>query len=82
MNDRNELEYVALFIGTTTILDQMNNEASVSEAGDSVSFGDPIDIEYNLPDNLSGRDYVFARIGLKVDGIPELLFSQVYKINL
>lgn len=83
INDANDLEFVGLYLGTGNFVDQTYNEANTTQAGDQITFGDTINLSINLSNNeLNGLDNVFARVGLKVDGRSELLFSQVYNIEL
>lgn len=82
INNTRNLEFAGLYIGTHTILDQINNEINTTEQGEQVIFGDTMNINLDLSDHLAAREYLFARVGIKVDGIPELLFSQIHKIEL
>ncbi|MDZ7691143.1 MAG: DUF3823 domain-containing protein [Balneolaceae bacterium] len=83
VNSNRDLEYVGLYLGTANIVDQIYNEANTTLAGDQITFGDSINLSISLADNdLEGRQNVFARVGLKIAGRSELLFSQVYNIEL
>ncbi len=83
INDARDLEYVGLFLGTANIVDEIYNEASTTQGGDQVTFGDTKTLVIDLSNNQLGeRENVFVRIGLKVVGKSELLFSQVYNIEL
>ncbi|MEM6842239.1 MAG: DUF3823 domain-containing protein [Bacteroidota bacterium] len=82
INDSQDLESVNLFVGTHTILDNVFSEAESSLGGDEVTLGQTVDLSLELPGDLSSRSYVFARVGIKVEGRQELLFSPVYRIDL
>lgn len=83
INNSRNLEFAGLYVGTANIVDEIYNEASTTRAGDQVTFGDTVTLAIDLSDNgLGERENVFARVGLKVVGKSELLFSQVYNIEL
>lgn len=83
VNNGRDLEYVGLYLGTANIVDEIYNEASTTQAGNQVTFGDTVTLAIDLSNNdLGERENVFARIGLKVVGKSELFFSQVYNIEL
>jgi hypothetical protein len=74
-----ELEFVSLFVGKTRFVDnrfKMREErlGAVEDLSETIT----------LNMDLSGvnNDFVFARIGVKAKGSPELLFTQVQKIQL
>jgi len=79
----NTIERVSLYIGTTTIIDATNNTAVSNQTGTTLSdLSLPITFTLALPASLSGRDYVYARIGVKTSGIGEMLYTQAQKIVL
>ncbi|MBF9252828.1 DUF3823 domain-containing protein [Pontibacter sp. 172403-2] len=83
VNASRELERVTLYIGTTAIVDVNNSIVNVSLNKDAIAdLNAPINLSLELPPNLSGRDYVFARIGVKTSGVEEMLYSPVQKIEL
>lgn len=76
------VEKVFLFVSTTTIVDSNNNLFAVELPGSALGdLSSAISLTGILPDALAGRSYVFARIGVKTDGIAELLYSQTEKLS-
>lgn len=83
VNNSRDLEFVGLYLGTANIVDEIYSEASTTQAGDQVMFGDTITLTIDLSESRLGeRENAFARIGLRVVGKSELLFSQVFNIEL
>ena len=77
------LERVNLYIGTTTVVDQNNNAGNVQEVAANVKdLTKPITLTATLSPALAGREYVFARIGVKTAGVGEMLFGQPQKVML
>jgi len=76
------LQFVGLYIGSTAVLDNINNKQKVEiQAASITSLTDPIKIDATLSSALASREYVFARIGLKTSGVNEMIFSPVVKIT-
>lgn len=82
INNSQNLEFVGLYIGINTIVDQIYNEINSTISDEEIDFNTQTTASVNLSGELSNRDYVFARVGLKVAGRSELLFTPVYKIEL
>ena len=77
------LERVNLYVGTTTIVDPNNNAGNAQEVAANIKdFTKPITLTATLPAALTGRDYVFVRVGVKTAGVGEMLFGQPQKIML
>jgi len=83
IDDTRALQFAGLYIGTTAVLDNINNKQKVEvQAASITSLTDPVKLSATLSAALASRDYVFARIGVKTSGVNELIFSPVVKIEL
>ena len=83
IDDSRELQFAGLYIGTTAVLDNINNRQKIEiPAANIPSLTGHVTIEATLTAALASREYVFARIGVKTSGVNELIFSPVVKINL
>lgn len=81
--DNGKLEKVVLLIGSTTITDNINNEAIASKGASAISdLNQPIDLQMNVPSGLLEKGYFFVRVGVKTVGSAELLYSESKKINV
>ena len=82
-NTSKNLEDVRLYLGRTTIIDPNNNDAVVTKAASTITdLTQPINLSVAIPASLASKDYVFARVGVKTVGVPELAFSMPQKIAL
>lgn len=80
-NARN-VERVTLYINKTQFVGPATNIALADLwGGDIVDIND-IDLSVGVPTIVPGQDYVFARIGLKIDGVEDMIFSPIQKIDL
>ena len=77
------LEGVRLYLGSTVITDQVNSLATVEmPAADIPNIGQPVTLTISIPPALTGKGYVFARVGVKTAGVAELLYTMPQKIAL
>lgn len=77
------LQNVGLYVGTTAILDNINNKQRAEVTAATIGqTGGPVSLEVTLPASLSSRDYIFARLGIRVSGVNEMIFSPVVKLEL
>lgn len=83
VDNSKSLDYAALFIGQTTIVDNVNNSAVVlKSAADLGGNLKGVQLSAAIPASLAGRDYIYARIGIKTAGVAELVFGEPVKIAL
>lgn len=75
------LQFVSLFIGETILVDnQFNAKEKRLPSGEIENLNDIIQVEMDISE--VAQDFIFARIGVKTQGNPELIFSEVKKIEL
>lgn len=83
IDESRALQFVGLYIGTTAVLDNINNRQKVEiQAANITSLTAPVKIDATLSAALASREYVFARIGVKTSGVNEMIFSPVVKVEL
>ncbi len=76
------IENVTLYISKTVFASSDNNVATtVISGGDIVDVGN-ISMSAAVPELIPTQNYVFARIGVKFDGVDDMLFAPVQKLNL
>ena len=74
------IERVNLYINKTQFVSGGNNVGSTQINGGAIA--DPNNISLNVTVNpIPGQNYVFARIGLKIDGVEDMIFSPVQKVT-
>jgi hypothetical protein len=96
VNTAQALEYVGLYVGTTTFVDR-NNSVGIPNAErerlraailPQLESNGTIGISVRLPENIyltgspARREHVFVRIGVKTVGVAEMLFSPVHKVAI
>jgi hypothetical protein len=83
INDANakDVEYVVLYVNTTQFVSGVNNVANASIAGADISDDNNIQLSVTVPALVPAQNYVFARIGLKMVNVEDLIFSPLVKIT-
>ena len=77
-----ELEYVGLYVSTTHFVDRSNMAVRTErDRADLTSLDDPVSLSVELTDDLQERADIYVRVGLKTEGVDELLFTPVQKIT-
>jgi hypothetical protein len=76
------VERVNLYVNKTQFVDFRANVASAELSGASVTAGNTITLKATVPAITPTQNYVFARIGLKIAGVEDMIFSPVVKVNL
>ena len=83
-----QLERISLIIGKTTIVDDPTKlvpspaDPLSFKTGTGLNLAQPITLSQNLAvAPISTTPYIFARIAVKVTGVPELLYSDVFPVT-
>lgn len=76
------IERVNLYVNKTQFVDFRANVVSAQLAGASVTPGTMVTLKATVPAITPTQNYVFARIGLKISGVEDMIFSPVVKVNL
>lgn len=81
-----DIEYVALYVNRTAFVDEDNQIASASVNGGSITDLSNIKLTTKIPTTITNissgnQGYFFARIGVKISGVEDLLYSPVSPIQ-
>lgn len=84
INDANarDVEAVHLYVNKTQFVSGGNQVASTSIAGANISDMNSIALSVAVPAMVPTQDYVFARVGVKISGVEDMLFSPLVKVQL
>jgi len=83
VNNSLPLDAVTIYVGSTTIVDQVNSVASAAKkAADITDITQPITISVTIPASLVAKGYAYARIGVKTAGVSELIYTIPQKLEL
>ncbi|MGN6618745.1 MAG: DUF3823 domain-containing protein [Ilyomonas sp.] len=74
-----DIERVTLYINNTYFVSGANNIAKTDLDGAAIT--DPNNISLNVAVPSLNQNYVFARIGLKIAGVEDMIFSPLVKVT-
>ncbi len=79
-----DIEYVALYVNKTQFVSGGNNinTSPASIAGVDISDMSSIQLGAHYKNLIPTQDYVFARLGIKIVGVEDLIFSPLIKVSL
>ncbi|HEY0612673.1 MAG TPA: DUF3823 domain-containing protein [Chitinophaga sp.] len=82
VNNSLPLDAVTLYVGATTIVDQVNSVASTSKpASEITDITAPITLSVTVPPSLIAKGYVYARVGAKTAGVAEMIYTAPQKLD-
>src|SRR5699024_10677010 len=73
-DEAREVENVTLYLNKTRFVDNNNNIATQSVAGDQIADPEHIALAVKVPEMVPSQNYVFARIGLKIKHVEDRLY--------
>ncbi|MEP6950051.1 MAG: DUF3823 domain-containing protein [Ginsengibacter sp.] len=76
-----DIEYVALYVNKTQFVAGSTSIASYTLAASAISNLNSIQLGVHIPALVPAQSYVFARIGLKIANVEDLIFSPLQKIQ-
>jgi len=81
-----DIEYVAIYVNRTSFVDNDNQIANVSMSGASITDMNNVSFKTKIPTTITnigsgGQSYFYARIGVKIVGVEDMLYSAVQQIQ-
>lgn len=77
-----DIERVSLYVNKTDFVARATNVAVTDLAGTDVKDLNAINISATVPTLSPAQNYVFARVGVKIKDVEDMVFSPVQKVNL
>lgn len=79
--DAKTIEVAALFINKTIFVGVDNNIGRTDITGANITDPNNVTLNVSIPSISPAQNYVFARIGVKANGVEDWIFSPVQKIQ-
>lgn len=76
-----DIENVALFINKTQFVSGSDNIANTTIAGADITDPANVSLQVAIPTITPAQNYIFARIGLKIAGVEDRIFSPLVKVQ-
>lgn len=76
-----DVENVTLYINKTQFVSGGNNIATAGKSGVDITDPSSVSLSVAIPALTPAQNYVFARIGLKIAGVEDRIFSPLVKVE-
>jgi len=76
------IDEVSIYVNKTMFVDFRSNVAATTLAGSAITDVNTISLNTSVPTLVPTQTYVFVRIGLKIQGVEDMIFSPIVKVNL
>ncbi|GEP89832.1 Protein of unknown function [Chitinophaga terrae (ex Kim and Jung 2007)] len=80
--DARDVEQVVLYLAKTQFADKKNNIRDAVVNGGDITDPNNISLQADVPDIVPAQNYVYARIGVKISGVEDMIFTPVEKVQL
>ncbi|KJF45237.1 DUF3823 domain-containing protein [Draconibacterium sediminis] len=80
--DARDIERVNLYVNKSQFVDFRTNIAKTEIGGGDIADANSISMSVAVPEITPTQNYVYARVGLKVTGREDMIFSPVQRIDL
>ena len=77
-----DIERVSLYTNKTIFVSKADNNAVIDLAGTAITDINNIKLSVTVPAIVPTQNYVYARIGVKIAGVEDMIFSPVVKVTL
>jgi hypothetical protein len=81
-NRAKDIQFVVLYIGKTRFTNDQNNVVSEQINGSQIADMSSINLSADVPELTPAQDFVYAHIGVKIQNVEDMLFSEVVKLQL
>ncbi|WP_036603239.1 DUF3823 domain-containing protein [Olivibacter sitiensis] len=76
------IEHITLYVGKTLFTDGRTAVASSRMDGGTVDISQTINLNVDVPFLTPTQNYIFARVGLKIVGVEDMVFTPVQRLEL
>lgn len=76
-----DIESVGLYVNKTQFVSRVDNAAKTEIAGSSITNMSSVSISVGTPNFTVTQNYVYARVGIKIAGVEDMIFSPVTKVS-
>jgi len=76
-----DIERVTLYVNKTQFVSGADNIAKTDLAGAGITDPSNISLNVTVPATYPAQSYVYARVGLKIAGVEDMIFSPVVKVT-
>lgn len=80
-DDAKDIQEVFLYVGKTSFVDNRTSIANTTKGVEDLELSS-ISLAVTIPEIVPTQNYVYARIGVRIDGVEDMIFSEIVKVDL
>ena len=80
-DDAKDIQEVFLYVSKTSFVNNRTSIANTTKGGEDLDLSS-IALEVAVPDRVPTQNYVYARIGVRIEGVEDMIFSEIVKVDL
>jgi hypothetical protein len=77
--DARNIDHVTLYLNSTKFVSN-NNDENIARGDADISELSNLSMLVDIPENIT-QDYIFARIGIRISGVEDMIFSPIEKLT-
>ncbi|MCE7053434.1 DUF3823 domain-containing protein [Algoriphagus sp. AGSA1] len=81
-DDSRNIQEVSLYVSKTFFVDNRTSIATANRGGGDLEDLSAITLEVDVPERVPAQNYGYARIGVRIQGVEDMIFSEIAKVNL
>lgn len=78
--DAKDIDHVTLYLNTTQFVSP-RSDGSIARVDADLTNLDNLSMAVSIPENVR-QDYIFARVGVRISGVEDMIFTRVEKLKL
>ncbi|QGY47571.1 DUF3823 domain-containing protein [Maribellus comscasis] len=78
----NTIQTVYLYVSKTSFVDKNTAIATATLSGGNITNENSISLNVDYPTLVPDQDYIFARVGIKISGVEDMIFSEVIRLDI
>jgi len=80
-DDAKDIQEVFLYVSKTSFVDNRTSIANTTIGVEDLELSS-ISLAVTIPEIVPTQNYVYARIGVRIDGVEDMIFSEIVKVDL
>ena len=76
------IQEVSLYVSKTSFVDVRTSIATTNRGGGDLESMNGISLQVDVPERIPTQDYAYARVGVRIEGVEDMIFSEIIKVNL
>jgi hypothetical protein len=77
-----DVQEVFLYVSKTAFVDGRTSIADAHLAGADLADLSNINLSLDVPERVPTQDYAFARVGVRIQGVEDMIFSDIVRVDL